>query len=253
MDRYDRSGRLSDLERAAALAEEAVGTGPTDPLTPAKFLNTLGAARWRLYARDGNIDNLQAAIRAWRQTLRTLPPDSPEEPIYLNNLAVALSHRFMFNNADDDRSSATSTFREACRTGTEVRPEWALLAARTWGAWADARQAWPEAAEAYRYGLTALDHLFRAQFNREHKEQWLLEAQSIPARAAYATAKLNDPRSAVTALEQGRALLLADRLERDRIDLGRLASLGHADLAERYRALANSLSALEHGGIERVA
>ena len=126
-----------------------------------------------------------------------------------------------------------------------------MLAARTWGAWADARQDWREAAEAYGCGLTALDRLFRAQLNREHKEQWLLEAQVIPARAAYATAKLNDPRSAVTALEQGRALLLADRLERDRIDLERLAGLGHADLAGRYRALTDSLSALEYGGIGR--
>jgi len=250
LDHYERSGRRAELERAAALAGQAVRTGPTDPPPPAKFLNTLGAARWRLYTRDREVDDIQAAVAAYRQALDALPPDSPEEPVYLNNLAVALSHRFTLSKADDDRSDATAAFREACRSGTEVRPEWALLAARTWGTWADARHDWHEAVEAYRFALIALDHLFRAQLNREHKEQWLLEAQVIPARAAYAMANVDGPQSAVTALEQGRALLLADRLERDRIDLERLASLGRGDLAERYRSLTDSLSTLEHGGLE---
>jgi len=235
------------------LAEQAADTGATDLPPPAKFLNTLGSARWHLYARDGELGDIQAAVAAYRQALAALPSDSPEEPVYLNNLAVALSHRFALSNTDDDRRDATTAFREACRSGMALRPEWALLAARTWGGWADARHGWREAAEAYGCGLTALDHLFRAQLNREHKEQWLLEAQVIPARAAYAIAKVDDPRSSVTALEQGRALLLADRLERDRIDLRRLTSLGHGDLAGRYRALTDQLSALEHGGLERSA
>ena len=85
--------------------------------------------------------------------------------------------------------------------------------------------------------MTTLDYLFRAQLGREHKEQWLREAQVISAHAAYAIAELNDPKSAVTALEQSRVLLLADRLERDRVGLERLADLGHADLAGRYRVL----------------
>lgn len=113
-----------------------------------------------------------------------------------------------------------------------------------------ARQQWREAADAYRYFMTTLDYLFRAQLGREHKEQWLHEARAIPAHAAYAIAELNDQKSAVTALEQGRALLLADRLERDRVDLERLADLGHADLAERYRVLTDTLRAFEHGGLE---
>lgn len=106
-----------------ALAEQAVGTGATDPPPPAKFLNTLGSARWSRYARDRDIDDLQAAIDAWRQAIDFISPSSPEEPVYLNNLAVALSHRFALSNADDDRLSATAAFREACRTGIVVRPE----------------------------------------------------------------------------------------------------------------------------------
>jgi CHAT domain-containing protein len=247
LDHYERSGRRSELNRAAALAEQAVATGTTDPPTPAKFLNTLGSARWRLYARNGNADDIQAAITAFQRAVADLSPDSPEGPVYLNNLAVALSHR----DAEVGDKDAAGAFREACRTGMEVRPEWALLAARSWGTWADTRQEWREAAEAYRFGLIALDRLFRAQLNREHKEQWLVEAQALPARAAYAMAKTDDPRSAVVALEQGRALLLSDRLERDRIDLERLAGQGHRDLAGRYRSLTDQLSALEHGGLEQ--
>jgi hypothetical protein len=84
------------------------------------------------------------------------------------------------------------------------------------------------AAFAYRYFMTTLDYLFRAQLGREHKSSGLREAQAISAHAAYAIAELNDPKSAVTALEQSCALFLADRLERDRVDRERLADLGHA-------------------------
>ena len=91
-----------------------------------------------------------------------------------------------------------------------------LLAARTWGTWAGARREWRKAADAYRYFMTTLDYLFPAQLGREHKSSGLREAQAISAHAAYAIAELNDPKSAVTALEQSCALLLADRLERHR-------------------------------------
>lgn len=48
--------------------------------------------------------------------------------------------------------------------------------------------------------------------------------------------RAGESRSGVTALEQGRALVLADRLRRDRADLEQLTALGYGDLAERYRA-----------------
>jgi hypothetical protein len=52
-------------------------------------------------------------------------------------------------------------------------------------------------------------------------------------------------------LERGRALLLSDVLERDRADLGRLASVGHAGLADRYRRSAEEVARLERASLGR--
>ena len=78
------------------------------------------------------------------------------------------------------------------------------------------RSAWPEAVEAYGLGLEAVDRLYRIQLLRRHRETWLLAAEGLPLRAAYALAANGDPAAAAVTVERGRALLLSDALERDR-------------------------------------
>lgn len=107
------------------------------------------------------------------------------------------------------------------------------------------------AVEAYDYGLNVLDRLYRTQLGRRHKEAWLREAQRVPVRAAYARAEQGNLEAAVTVLEQGRALLLSEALERDQARLDHLTELGYDVLAQRYREAANLLGGMDraYGGV----
>ena len=142
----------------------------------------------------------------------------------------------MDSKRDSDRAHAT--YRAATTAGLERLPEQAIGSAGSWGSWATSHESFREAAEAYGYGLQAIEQLFRTQLTRAHKELWLRDAQGIPVRAAYARAKGGDAPGAVEDLERGRAQLLSEALRRDRASVERLASAGRADLKDRYAAAA---------------
>lgn len=93
-----------------------------------------------------------------------------------------------------------------------------MAAARSWARWAEDRGNWPEAAQAYRHATTALRDLLDVQLVLSHKHVWMAEAFGVPARSAYAHARAGDPERAVVEIEHGRALQLAEALERNLIE-----------------------------------
>jgi hypothetical protein len=76
---------------------------------------------------------------------------------------------------------------------------------------------------------------------RWDKESWLAESQTLPALAGLALARAKDPRGAVLAVERGRAVLLAEALDRDRADLRALRDQGRGDLVDRFEAAMEKL------------
>ena len=71
---------------------------------------------------------------------------------------------------------------------------------------------------------------------------WLRAVAEAPATSAYVYCRLAEPASALARLEWGRARLLADALAVARLDVDALNRV-RPDLAERYRAAADRLSA----------
>lgn len=118
--------------------------------------------------------------------------------------------------------------------------EGVLAAVECWQRWASERAAWAEVAEACEAGLRAAAELHRTQLERDHQLVWLRSTRGLPAAAALAHDRLGDPRKAVSTLDSGRALLLADALERDRADLRALAERAPT-LGARYTAAAAAL------------
>jgi hypothetical protein len=59
-----------------------------------------------------------------------------------------------------------------------------------------------------------------------------------------------DNAAAAVAIERGRALSLAQALERDRADLQRLREVGHGDLHDRYQQVSWRLRQLERVNAE---
>jgi hypothetical protein len=234
LDVRDLLGAIEAHRRAVELAP------PGSPDRP-KFLTNLGnvlADSALVLPAEGGLDE---AIRVLSDAIVATEAGSPHRAGRLNNLAHALQLRFDSGGGPEDRAHATGAFRASCAEGLTTDVEAVLAAADNWQQWAAQRRAWREMREACDAGLRAAALLHRTQLLRDHQLAWLRAADGLAAAAALARSHTGDLPGAVTALEGGRALLLADALRRDRVELARLAERTPR-LAARYAAAAEEVA-----------
>lgn len=205
-------------------------------------LTNLGAALIDSYDRTGERRDLDEAIEVLAQSVAVTGPRSPERPARLNNLANGLRRRYDRDGPAADAVEVTAAYRAGQRLGLEVATEAALRCGLNWGAWSLRRRIWAEAHEAYDAARTAADRLLGQHLVRRDMETWLSAVGDMPAQAAYARCRTEEPSAAAVWLEWGRARVLSDVLDRAR--LTRLA-VGHPALADRYRQAAARLNAGE--------
>lgn len=212
--RFDDSQALMDIEACIALREEAVRTVAAGSIEHALYLANLGVDLLKRYELTGDRDDLRRAIDGQRQALRAAEGRWSDQPRFLAGLADSLAREAERTNRPDDVADARDTYRRAVELARVSLPEQALGAAMRWGGWESRRSAWAEAVEAYDLGLAALRKLVADQDLRGDKESWLIDAQGLPAAASLASVRAGQLRRAVTALEDGRAMLLAEALAR---------------------------------------
>jgi hypothetical protein len=234
-----------DAHRAALAAL------PADAADRGRVAGNLGATLWERWWLGDDEADLRAAADLLRTANASVPAGSPARPLLRNSLGLALRDIHEAHGSPDVLAAATESFREACAEGLVLDITWALHAADNWGRWAAARTAWPEAAEAYEFGLSAVRRGFGRQLSRPDKETWLRLTANLPSRAAVALLAAGSAKDAVTALDAGRALLLREALDADAADLQRLRDDGRPELAELYRARAGVLERLSRG-VERL-
>ncbi|MEU6985216.1 CHAT domain-containing protein [Streptomyces sp. NPDC046324] len=116
-----------------------------------------------------------------------------------------------------------------------------LLAARTWGEAAAAVGQDTEALAGYTYAVGLLPRLAPRGLERADQEDRLLAGTGLASDAAALALRLGDPEKALTLLEQGRGVLLAQGVE-SRGDLTRLRAADPA-LAAEFERVRDSLSA----------
>ena len=197
--------------------------------------------------RGDRAQNLEEAIAAYRQALevRTRQAMPVEWAQVMMNLANAYAYRIRGDRAQN-LEEAIAAYRQALEILTpDGLPDDCRRAARGWANLCFAEGRYAEVVEPYRLAMQAAENLLRASLVRGSKEVELGEIQGLPARAAYALARLGLLEEAVVALESGRARLLAEALEQGRRDLERLPELGHGDLLAHYRAAADRVAALQ--------
>lgn len=231
-------GGVTDLDRSIA-AHATAARAAAGRAEEALHLNDLGAALLDRYQQAGRRRDLRRAIRVWRRAVERTPVEEPRRARRLGNLARGLSVRSGLMGHGRDAARARDAYRESSVLGLDADPESTLAASGEWGCWAADRGRPNEAAEAYEYGIDALDRLARIQLRRRGKEAWVRTATGVALGAAVEHVAVGHPDRAVLALERGRALVFSQELERDRADLSRLPD---AELAVRYRAAADRLS-----------
>ncbi|MCB0043998.1 MAG: CHAT domain-containing protein [Caldilineaceae bacterium] len=238
--RYRQTGDFAALGMAQA-AWRRILDHPDFDHAPDRFrlavLNDAGGVFLRAYWARGRAADLDLALQFWTEAVEATPAGSPDLPSRLNNLGNGLSDRFARSGREADLEAARTSYRRACELGQESAVEEALRSARNWSSWALGRSAWNEAVDAGALGLAALDRLFAVQFSRADQENALQQGRALAAATAYAHAQMGMEAQATEVMEQGRARLLAEALEQNRRDLGRLPELGHADLYGRYQSI----------------
>jgi CHAT domain-containing protein len=217
--RHERTKNADDVKRAIATLEQARAAASKGHPAWTGILNNLGQAYSYAYLQGKDAADLHSAVAAFREAVAETPTDSPHFPRHLNNLGNGLKERYALAGDENDLRDARNAYQQAARQGLISSAEEGLRSARQWLLWAVERRAWEEVTEAYGYISQAIGQLFLIQSGRLHKEQWLYEAQGLPAEAAYAFGRLKRPADAVLYLERDRARLLAEALARSRLEL----------------------------------
>jgi len=246
MRRSLRLNDRADLDRSIECLEQAASLTPADSSHRAIRLNNWAGVMRKRYEMSGSLADLEKGIELLQQAVRAGPLAAPARATYLLNLGDFLRDRYERVGNPDDLDQAVECYRQGCDQAIDVNLAAALESSLGWGGWALKRAAWGEAVRAFSYGRQAIEQLYKIQISRSGKESWLRSAQMLPARAAYAFARSGDLLSAVLTLEEGRAKLLSDAIERDSADLRRLINTSHAGVYEHYRSAAETLGRLEN-------
>ncbi|MGH8905386.1 MAG: CHAT domain-containing protein [Egibacteraceae bacterium] len=210
--KFSQDGDLSDLSKAIELYREARDLAPASSFAQLGLSANLGGSLLKRYERTHNRDDLDEAIGLFEEAARR-GKGTLELPNILNGLAMGLRRRYERDGDRGDLTSAVAQFRQSCRLGLKSAPRAVLAAGTWWGSWAADRGAWQEAAEAYGSGLDAAQRLVGRQSARREKQTWLSLAKGLGSGLAYALTMTGAREEAVTALERGRAVLLAEALE----------------------------------------
>lgn len=243
------TGELPDLMESIAVHEQAVADTPRHTPEYANRCNNLGAGLIALYNRTRRTRDLNAAIAVLEDAVRATAADAPGYGWRAGNLAAALAARRGGHRELSARGRAGRLFRIGLEANLDVRPEVALRMATAWGERAADARDWDTAAEAYQAGVQAVQRLTETQILREDYAVWLQAAGELFVEAAGALARAGRPADAALALEQGRALVLSETLERDRAAVDSLTDAGLEPLRDRFTEAVARLRGLQTGGL----
>lgn len=247
-----RGDRANNLELAIQFSNEVleVYAPGAFPEEWAQTQNNLGNA-YIGRIRGNRAKNVEMSILCYKQalTVRTreaFPKDWAETQ---NNLAIAYTFRLSGKRAENI-DHAIYHWQQALEVYTrQAFPDQCLKTARAVASLAFEEQRWELARNAYDTAFRAQELLMQASLSRAGKQTELGEVQSLPPRAAYANVQLGELERAVEVLEQGRAQLLRESLERQRQDLKQLPELGFEHLYKDYMKAMEQHDALQKIGV----
>ncbi|KAM3068053.1 hypothetical protein ACMFMG_011101 [Clarireedia jacksonii] len=113
LNRFERTGDISDLNMAVARSEEAVAAIPHDYPDRAVTLSNLATSLSRRFERTGDISDLNIAIVRGEEVVAATPHDHLNRAAALNNLAASFSRRFERTGDISDLNIAVARSEEA--------------------------------------------------------------------------------------------------------------------------------------------
>ncbi|MCH6165802.1 CHAT domain-containing protein [Pseudonocardia alaniniphila] len=207
---FERTGERSALDEAIALERRAVELAPPGHPHRGMRLSNLAVSLFKLVEVSGTRRAGRDAVRAAREAVAATPDDHPGRGPRLLNLAIALSAV---------GRPSRSLLREASRVAEIAArlptspPSNRLGACRVWGRIAAALSHWDDAAAAFTEGVRLLPRVAPRNLTRADAEHQLAGIDGVHVDAAACAVQAGDAAGALTALEQGRGVLLTYALE----------------------------------------
>lgn len=236
-----RSGQRSDLNATVEMTEAAIQAVPASSDQSELLANLARALSDRFQATGARAD-LDRSIELLDNSLKAALPSTRSHAMRLHALALVLTKRADMDvdpaESLADWRRAVECFRASRSSASSGSADLLMPLSRDWLIRSALRQDWSAAAEAAVLVVAEMRLAFLAQGSENYQRQTVRSISNVSTLAAFALARVDEAKEAVTALDQGRARLLTAALERDRADMARLAAQGHADLAEEYRRLA---------------
>lgn len=240
-ERAKRNHRIRYIEKAIEHYEQALKIRIRDafPKDWAETHNNLaGAYTWLNRIEPGKdiepaIEHLQKALLEYER--ESFPQDWAGAQ---HNLAGAYANRTQ-GERSDNIERAIQCYQNALAVYTEqALLDNCLKTARALGNLAFEEQRWALARDNYDVAFDAQNLLMQASFSRAGKQIELSQVQNLSARAAFAFLQMKEDKGAakraVEVMEQGRAQLLRESLERQRQDLEQLRDLDFGKLYDAY-------------------
>jgi tetratricopeptide (TPR) repeat protein len=234
------SGQASKLDESIEIGRQALAEAPQDyPDKHVLYMSLGGPLRQRFRLRQNQAD-LDEAIDTMRQALQSMPETSTDRTGYLHNLGNGLSERYSLTHDNADISGSIAAFRQAV-ANVYAAPNERVRAAEAWGLAATAAGRVTEALEGFTRAVELLPSVSPHNLQRPDQEHYLSRYSGLAGLAAASALDAGDPQCAVTLLEQGRGVLLAQALE-SRSDLSTLREQQPA-IAGEFEALRRTLDA----------
>jgi hypothetical protein len=240
------AARIEEAELAAAISANAEGTGTVpasvdhaiavfsqlvddpdlrdvDRVTLLQNLATLYLRRGQRL--PGGRTDLRAGLAAVDRALAIVPEDDRQRVFLLltrSSLTAALGRPSPA--ADEAAHAQAVAFADPEALGSATDRLMHHAAAGSWN----------RAVEAGREGLRVLADLLARQPHPEYQRVWLRHADHVSTMTAYAEAMAGRPLEAAAVLEEGKAVVLANRYDRPRAIVTALLAAGRHDLAVQY-------------------
>jgi CHAT domain-containing protein len=199
-------------------------------------------------AEDGGpsaVDDLDEAVELCRFAIRRGSPDMRGVATEaLTDVLVARASVLRDRGGDD--TAVAAAFRQAHEAARRLALPTASRVATVWAEWAVERGQTREAADAYWHLVSAIPGETANRILRPDKERAVAATQGVAAEAGYWLLRAGRAREAAVAIELGRAVLLTNTVQRERLGLeALLAEAGRLDLYHRYRSATAQLDEAE--------
>lgn len=247
LERYmtDPGRHAADLNAAEGLLRAALDHPGLDYRSKQGVTSRLAYCRLAIARSTGDMRLLEAAVDLARRAADDIPGESPLRAGALGCLADILLARAETTRLASHQREAGELCRQVCRDYADSDRAAVYLAARTWSESAWRRGAMDEVAEAGRIAVPLLHDIASLQLGRDDKAVPLRQAEGLASRTAFALVSRGETAAAATTLETGRAVMLAETMQREHPDLLRLLASEYQNLSSRFRRAAEDTTMLE--------